>query len=140
MKAASKHYLENALRGAAIGAAIGLLSSALSYGKSEQEVIPNKTDCKSYDEYVTYIDSLVTDKAIKPVYGEIAKQIAFSFTDKDGNMDCAGMNKFLGDEGSNGSRLNRAELMRALIDRQKELNKPQPPKEPVKEQIGRAHV
>ena len=127
MHAASKH-LERAIKGAAVGAAIGLLSSALSYGKSEQEVIPNKTDCKTYDEYVTYIDSLVTNKAVKPLYGEIAKQVALSFTDKDGNMDCNGMNKFLGFEASNGSRLNRAELMRALIDRQKELNKPQPPK------------
>lgn len=127
--AASKHYLGNILRSAAIGAAIGMLSSALSYGKSEQEVIPHKTDCKTYDEYVTYIDSMVTNKAVKPLYGEIAKKVAFSFIDENGVFQCQEMNKFLGYEASNGSRLNRAELMRALIDRQKKVEKtPEPPK------------
>lgn len=134
MHVASKH-LERAIKGAAVGAAIGLLSSALSYGRSEQEVIPNKTDCKTYDEYVTYIDSLVTNKAVKPLYGEIAKQVALSFTDKNGNMDCNGMNKFLGYEASNGSRLSRAELMRALIDRQKELQKPVQREEQQEQQV-----
>lgn len=131
--AASKHYLSNALRGAAIGGAIGLLASTLEYGKSEMERIPNKTDCKSYDEYVTYLDSLVTNKAVKPVYAEIAKQVAQSFIDDNGNFDCAGFNKFLGDEGSNGSRLNRAELMAALEIRKTKVNKPQKPQETQKQ-------
>ncbi len=124
MHVASKHYLANALRSGVIGGALGLLSSALSYGESEQEVIPNKTDCKTYDEYVTYIDSMVTNKAVKPVYGEIAKLIAYSFIDDKGVFHCAEMNEFLGKKGSNGSRLNRAELMEALIARRTEFDKP----------------
>lgn len=128
MHVASKHYLANALRSGVIGGALGLLSSALSYGESEQEVIPNITECTEYETFAKDMDNMVKHKGVKPVYGEIAKLIAQSFIDDNGVFHCAEMNEFLGKKGSNGSRLNRAELMRALIDRQKELNKPQPPK------------
>ena len=124
IRIADKHLLTNALKSAAIGGAIGLLASALTYGKSEQEVIPHVTDCKTLDEFNTYIDSLVTNKAVKPLYGEIAKRIAVAYSNKDGSINCDEMNKFLGYQASNGSRLNRAELMAALNNLKKELDKP----------------
>ena len=114
VRIADKHLLSNALKSAAIGGAIGLLASALTYGKSEQEVIPHVTDCKTLDEFNTYIDSMVTNKGVKPLYGEIAKRIAVAFSNADGTIKCDEMNKFLGYQASNGSRLNRAELMAAL--------------------------
>ena len=124
----SEHALLDILKGAGIGAAIGLLTSALSYGDSEQEIIPDKTECfKTYMDFENYIDTAVANGKVDPLYAEAAKKLALSYSDENLNLDCDAFKECLGYAAGDGSRLNRAELLAALEKRRTELEQ-KPPK------------
>ena len=123
----SRFIVETALKGAAVGAAFGLIAG-LKDDDPEKPITSTQFKCTTLEEYAKVLDSEAKQKALKPQYKEALMLIAATFIeeDKDGNKywDCEAYKMFLNKAAGNGGVLNREELLGAL-----EMLKDEPPTE-----------
>ena len=124
----SKNILTSAMKGAIIGAGLGLLKGLTDYGASEEGIFPTTLDCTTYEGMERVIDGRVADGVITEAQGLALKLLAVEFiqteekdgvvramTEKQPNgeceivMDCNGFMKKLRDAAGN-DKLNSIEL------------------------------
>ena len=121
---ASRHIVETALKGAAVGAAFGLLAGLKD--SPEKPITSTQFECTTLEEYAKVLDSEAKQKALKPQYKEALMHIAATFIkeDESGNKywDCEAYKMFLNKAAGNGGVLNREELIGALGELKKDNN------------------
>lgn len=126
-----KFVLSNALRGAVIGGAIGLLDGVITDDSSEIPVAEINFDDMSYAKYMERVEKKF------PKWANALSAIALTFHDENGNWDCEGYRAFLRKAAGN-DILNKKELVAALREDRK-MPEPvkvvEPPKNKEKEEV-----
>ena len=125
----SKHLLSTSMKGALVGAGLGLLKGLTDYGPSEKGLFDTTLDCTTYEGLSRVIDGRVADGILTREQGLALKLLATEFiqTEKGTNgvdkaittktdngnceivIDCQGFMKKLRDAAGN-SKLNTVEL------------------------------
>ena len=109
-----KFVLSNALKGAMIGAAVGFLGGVLQDDDREIPVAELGFECTTLADYIKTVEKK------NPEWADVLTAIAMTFSDEEGNWDCAGYKAFL-EKAAGNDILNRKELMAELQKLRKEV-------------------
>ena len=119
-----KFILSNALRGAIIGAAAGFLDGVLKDDTREIPVAELGFECTTLADYIKTVEKK------NPEWADVLTVIAMTFSDEEGNWNCAEYKAFL-EKAAGNDILNRKELVAELQKLRKELEAKPEPEPPV---------